>query len=332
MKTEVEAKTSMYGPTVRCAIAVFVGIGILAGGGYLRAAPSTSSFETRLSSASASACSTALGIYEELTNDESAPDSIRALSAGLRGDAAFAMGDYDAAEAYYEKAMRFSRSDSRYQYCRALAARAGGDTAQAKKDFLEVAQARHEEGSRLAYLALGDLAQTSGDYEKAMALYQKTGSFSAKNSWSVSAFCGKLACAKRLGLADSAAVYERLLSLYAKTMLEKEQFKMAREQTLQKKDVESQRKKQHKTIKAASKYDTTFTLQVGAFGSKERASALAKKLSKKYKNVDCVAALVSNRTLYRVWVGDFSTREEAETFGRERLGRRGHEYRIIIKN
>ncbi|MBN1131280.1 MAG: SPOR domain-containing protein, partial [Chitinispirillaceae bacterium] len=188
-----------------------------------------------------------------------------------------------------------------------------------------------------ARVRLGDIANEKGDYAGAMKWFQETGPFTAKNGWSVPAFLGKLTCAKNLGLADSAAVFERLLSLYAKTMLEKERFEKVRTLPLRKKGTAvAARPPSRAGVMQGKKpsgggNDTSFTLQVGAFSSRERAMELRQKLIKTHKNVVCVPALVSEQTFYRVWVGDFASREEAERFGRDRFVRQGQSYRIVVK-
>jgi cell division protein FtsN len=141
-------------------------------------------------------------------------------------------------------------------------------------------------------------------------------------------------------MGDSAAVFDRLLSLYAKSMVEKERYKRARELPLQKAKNSSERRNDQPVVKngpirdtenVTASGDTSYTVQIGAFGSRERAQELRNRFSKKFKGVTCMPAVVSDHTFYRVWIGEFDTREQAEAFGKDRLLGQGQEYRIVVR-
>jgi tetratricopeptide (TPR) repeat protein len=295
----------------------------------------------RLATAKTAPCSLAQRVYSDLLADTGAADSVRMMAAGLKADACYASGDFRCARDFYAQAVRYDANRSAVFLHRAgLAAIKAGDTAQALSFFSQSAGMNDSDYSNRSRVMLGNCALASADYERAMKLFQETGSFSAKNSWSVPAFIGKLTCAKYLGLADSAAVYDRLLSLYAKSMLEKERYIQAKELPLQRPGKQAARRESapepKRTLNAGDATDTftedtTFTLQVGAFGSKYRAQELTGALSKKFKGVTCMPAIVSDRTFYRVWIGSFASRELAETFGKNRLAGLGQEYRIVVR-
>ena len=65
------------------------------------------------------------------------------------------------------------------------------------------------------------------------------------------------------------------------------------------------------TPSAPSAVAAGFTVQVGAFGSKDNADNLAKKLSGTYGGVTVSPVTRNGQSLYRVWVGTFSRREDA---------------------
>jgi tetratricopeptide (TPR) repeat protein len=280
-------------------------------------------------------------ISKSLADDSAATDSVRMAAAVVVGDAAFIKHDFKTATAYYKKAMQFEGDGGHYRFRAGVGALAAGDTADAIACFIAVVGTNDAKLSNRARVKLGDIAIARGEYASAMKWFQETGPFSSKNGWSVPSFIGKLTCAKYLGLADSAAVFERLLSLYAKTMLEKERFKKAQDLPLLKKGMIAAKVDQApsrprpaaaKTSKTpAGKGDSSYTLQVGAFSSRERAMELRQKLLKNHKDVACVPALVSEQTFYRVWVGDFASREEADRFGKNRFQRQGQAYRIVMR-
>jgi tetratricopeptide (TPR) repeat protein len=296
--------------------------------------------EARLESARNAPCSLAQRMYRDIAADSTAPDSVRMIAAGMHADAAFAAGDFSAARDSYARAARYEKNPGYFLYRSGLASLKCGDTAAAVSCFTRCQEMNDSDLSNRVRVMLGDLALASGEYERAMRLFQETGKFSAKNNWSVPAFIGKLACAKHLGLADSAAVFDRLLSLYAKSMLEKERYERAKELPLQNANKISERRNDPPMVKnepargtanLSEHGDTSYTLQIGAFGSRERAQELRNRFSKKFKGVTCMPAVVSDRTFYRVWIGDFATREQAESFGKNRLSGQGQEYRIVVR-
>ena len=303
----------------------------------------TVSPEAKLLSAKELPCSTAVPVYEELAADSALSDSIRKAACCSRADIAFALREYETAFDYYKKAARFEKEQGRCHYRLGLAALANGDTAGAEGIFRPIADSGDNEFRHLAEVKLGECALSRDKFPEAMACFQKTGPFSWLNSWSVPALLGRLECARHLGLADSAAKYDKQLSVHAKTILEKERLRKIRMIPLGipvdtstssgKPVVTAVMKNRDTAAKTATEVskDSLFSLQVGAFGSKERAQALTKKMVKKFKDAACVPALVDERTFYRVWVGNFESREEAESFGKEKLLRQGLIYRVVVK-
>jgi len=304
----------------------------------------------RLAAARVEPCSTSVRLFQELSADSTVPDSLRMVASGCRADIAFALREYETARDYYKIAMGFEKGQGRYHYRLALAALANGDTAEATAMLSPIIDSGETTCRHEAEVIRGELLLGQEDYGGAMALFQKTGPFSFKNSWSVPALLGKLACARFLGLADSAAAYDKKLSVYRLTILEKQRLRKTREIPLAKprsgaadsvlatapaKDTAAKQSMPTDIASdkpaADSASDTTFALQVGAFGSKANAQALIKKLTAQYKNVSCVSAIIDERTFYRVWVGNFETREAAERFGKEKLMRQGLVYRVVVK-
>jgi len=301
--------------------------------------------QAKLAAAMAAPCSSAVSIFQELSADSTAPDSVRRCASGRRADIAFALREYETARDYYKKAAAFEaaafeKGPGRYRYRSAVAALANGDTAEALQTFSTIIDSGETPFRQEAALQKGGLLLGKKEYQAAMDLFQKTGPFSFKNSWSVRALLGKLECARRLGLADSAVAWDRKLSGYRQTILEKERLRKVKEiplARLQSGAADSARpaapaiKDTATAVKDTAAKDSVFAIQVGAFGSKANAEALVKKLKPNHKEVSCVPAIVEERTFYRVWVGHFDTREAAEHFGRDKLMREGFVYRVVVK-
>lgn len=292
----------------------------------------------RLSAAQALPCSTAVAVYKSLSADTTAPDSIRSRAFGLLGDYGFAQGVYETACDNYKKASALDKKEPRYVYREGLSHLAGGDTADAIKLFAEIVEKNGPDLSNEARVILGRISYARGDYTNAMDYFRQTGNFRPTNGWSVAASFGKLLCSRELRLADSAAFYEKQLSPYAKTLLEKETFAKIKGQPVKKSDTAAAAKPGaidtgKKTARPGpiDSSSNPFTLQVGAFASESSALAMKKNLSKTFKEVSCVTAIVSARTFYRVWVGNFKTREAAEKFGQNELMQLGLVYRVVAK-
>jgi cell division septation protein DedD len=76
--------------------------------------------------------------------------------------------------------------------------------------------------------------------------------------------------------------------------------------------------------------NTVFTIQVGAFGSKENADNLVKKLTVTYSDVTVSPTTSGDQTLYRVRVGTFQSRDDAITFA-NKLTESGMTARVVEK-
>jgi tetratricopeptide (TPR) repeat protein len=271
-----------------------------------------------------------LRAYEDLAADSLRPDSVRMAAAGKRADAAFSLREYETARDYYRKAGAFEKEPGGFQYRYALSALANGDTAEALATLARISSAGNTALAHESQVVLGELALKRNDFKEAMTQFRKTGPFQPLCSWAVPAALGKLTAARALGLADSAAVYERQLSGYSNTMLEKERFRQVRSLTSAAAQDSSVARPSAGGF-AAKPGDSSYTLQIGAFGSRERANALRKKLAAAFRGAVCVPAVIDERTFYRVQVGDFPTRDEAENFARKKLTPQGYVYRVVVK-
>jgi cell division septation protein DedD len=76
---------------------------------------------------------------------------------------------------------------------------------------------------------------------------------------------------------------------------------------------------------------TIFTIQVGAFGSKENADNMVTRLTGKYEDITISPTTAGDQTLYRVRVGSFPTRESAVAFADKMLTEAGMSARVVEK-
>jgi cell division septation protein DedD len=281
---------------------------------------------------------------DKTMEDSALTDSMNSSVYKRRADYAFALRDYATARAYYKKASLYEGKQCGCRYRWGLAALASGDTVEAVRVLVTLADSVKNGFSGEAATLLGEITLQRDDYSGAMAYFQRAGNFSADNGWSLRALMGKLACAKALGLSDSAVVYDRRIAPFSKTLLERETLSRIREAPLAVPG-KPPALPPAKTVKPDStpspaidsapitRSDTEerFALQVGSFGSRDHALMLRRRLAKKFNAVACVPSTVGERTIYRLWVGDFQTRKEAEAYGREKVSPQGYVYRVVTK-
>lgn len=77
-------------------------------------------------------------------------------------------------------------------------------------------------------------------------------------------------------------------------------------------------------------FDALYTVQVGSFGDRGNATSLKTELEAEYEDVRVESVRVSGDDYYRVRVGRYSDRKDAERTA-SRLRRDGHKGRIIIE-
>ena len=73
-------------------------------------------------------------------------------------------------------------------------------------------------------------------------------------------------------------------------------------------------------------------LGLGAFGLMENAERLRERLKVTWGDVEIVPVNKGTTMLYRVWLGHFKDRAEAEVFAREKLSEEVQAYQIIKRD
>jgi cell division protein FtsN len=74
-----------------------------------------------------------------------------------------------------------------------------------------------------------------------------------------------------------------------------------------------------------------FTVQAGSFSSLENARLLERSLAGAFPKVEVVRRTVGAETYFRVWVGDFTRRADAQAMA-ERLAASGHSVLVIERD
>jgi len=78
-------------------------------------------------------------------------------------------------------------------------------------------------------------------------------------------------------------------------------------------------------------FEPLFTVQVGAFASKENADNLVKRLTGKYEDITVASAIGNDQILYKVRVGTFQRREDAIAFADRLIVEAGLSARVTEK-
>jgi hypothetical protein len=170
-------------------------------------------------------------------------------------------------------------------------------------------------------------------YQDALICFSKAGIPAANHPWAVAAISGRIECAKKLGLNEKVLQFEKQLDPYRDLMLETNFTTTAQLTPAQKAAEPAPTSKANISDTVSEKPDSLkqYTLQVGAFGSKENAQALEQKIKNKFAGVSIVQFIVDDKTFYRVWIGTFKSKPEAEAFGTDSLTKNGLSFRVVEK-
>jgi len=279
----------------------------------------------KLRYATTSPCSTANTLYQEICKAENVPDSVKAEAFGRLGDYNYAIRSYTKAAEYYRQASIKSK-DSQYKHKWAMASMLSGDIEAAKSLWHTLTLEYGDQISQKSWYYLGLLHLKQTQYQDAYDCFSKSGKTDPGNSWTVAALACKYECAIRLGLNDKVKTYREQLAIYKNTILESD---ILQPLVVSEKKI----KPDSESVKPVTGPDSTplYTLQVGAFGSVENAAKLQSALNKIFKDVTVIAVTLEEKVFYRVRVGTFSSREDAELFGNESLSKSGYSYKIVQK-
>lgn len=286
----------------------------------------SSDSDVKFAYAQAAPCSVALQLYRELSSSETVKDSIKAGAFCRLGDYSYALKEYQKSVEFYRLAAKNSSSPE-YRHKWALSSMAAGDIEAAQSLWHTLSLEYGDEISQMANYYLGTLQLKNGNYQNAHNYFIKTGKADQKHYWTIASLAGRLECASRLGLTDKVKVYSEQLKPFQNSILEKDLLELSiSDYHADKEDLAGEDKED-----SADTLSGIFTLQAGAFGSAENAANFQKKLSKEFKDVTVVEAKLGEQVFYRVRVGTFKSREDAQVFASDSLGKKGLSCTVVEK-
>jgi len=270
----------------------------------------------------------------------------------LLGDHAFIKEDYKKAAAFYSQASQ-SHNISIYRHLHALAAALDGQTAIAKDIWSKTSEDLSDNLSALAALHLAYLEIQAQNWEEAYALLQSAAPADTASPLYIPFVWEMLECSREMKRSERVSIHEKQLAVFKGHILEggtagfsqpalassqnnRQSINTAavnttnvnanRPQTtaaasVDKKDdgkkAEANVNADRKDTRPQNQQKANFTIQVGAFGSKDNAENLVRRLSENYNDVSIVQPAIGGPVLYRVRVGSFVNREDAEVMAQK---------------
>jgi tetratricopeptide (TPR) repeat protein len=281
----------------------------------------------------------ALDLFKKIAVDTLFPDSIRGEAYFRLGTAAYLKGRFQKAGGYLKKAVLFSKDQAIIAARGLNAVHDTADSVGINSLKQQAADTSSYEGKISNYF-LGILYFSKKDYAASLAHFTASAGSSDTLWWSCASYAGAYCSAVSLGRnEEAAAILTHLKRIYPQ-FLEKALVSKAkpvsaaapvRKDTTAwlQKDTAAVKKETKPTAAKVSAQKSTFSLQVGAFGSAQNAGTLKADLAKRYSPVSVVAALVQDKPIYRVRVGVFGSRETAQAFGDSVLAKKGLQFRIV---
>ncbi len=288
--------------------------------------------EVKFAYATLARCSVAIPIYKSLTVQKSVSDSLKGCAYERLGSYSYISKDYKNAIYNYRNASRTGKKPE-YRHLWALSEFAAGNFEDAKSIWHTLTLEYGDTLSEIAQYHLGLLNIKQKKYSEALTCLSKSGIPSNKHPWAIAALVAKIECAKKLGMNQKAAEYEVQLQPYRNFLLEKQSISERQTITVQSNDsIEKTQKSKLSPATEVTDSVQLYTLQVGAFSLKENAQTLAQKIKEQYKNVSVVSIEFEDKIFYKVWIGTFTTKIEAESFGTDSLKKDGLSFRVVERD
>jgi tetratricopeptide (TPR) repeat protein len=274
-------------------------------------------------------CSTAVELYKAIGETQTVPDSLRAAAYKQLGDYHNASSDYLKAIDHYRLASKYGNKPI-YKHYWALCSYVSGDTVSAKSLWHTLTLEYGDTIAEIANYHLGLIFTKQKSWQDAYSCFDKAGQPSVSKPWAVASLNGKIECAKNLGQKDKAQQLEKELDPWRDLLLEKSD---SVNSTISAASSSTQVAKPVLSDTTYIKNDSakTYTLQIGAFGSKENALILEKKLKADFPDVITQEFSIEDKMFYRVRVGSFKSKDAATVFGTDSLAKKGFSFRVMEK-
>jgi len=267
-------------------------------------------------------CSLSVALFTVISTNSKAPDSLRAKAYRQLGDYSFVHSAFKTAAAKYAQANALS-ANAEYVFLQARAFAALGDTA-VWVCLQKLSADSSAEFTGKAKVLEASVLMKENEYDSAFKVLSHLGTGDTAKPFYVEALAMKRECALRTGRNSEASALAQKLSPVETTLLEGNRLHHMpvsvaaggqRQNSAEQQDADSEE----------------FTLQVGAFSSVDNATALQKKLEKSFNDVTVLPATMAETVVYRVRVGSFKTKYEADVFGNDSLASAGYNFRSVVK-
>jgi tetratricopeptide (TPR) repeat protein len=257
-------------------------------------------------------CTTAVRLYKEIASGASVHDTMKAAALRALGEYYFVKNDYKSAAEQYKTSVKvFNSAIARDRWAQALFCDGQYDAALTLWNALALEK---KEYAVTADFYSGSVALFSGKYSDALSCFERCGKPDISKPITLEALSGKRFSLEKLGRQTDAALVAEQLRKYNVSSIEWPESKakpVVNEQAPITKDTSP---------------DTGlggFTVQVGAFSTLENAAALQKRLSPQFGNVSVATVTLEDKVFYRVRVGSFATREDAERYAVDSIQKAG---------
>jgi cell division septation protein DedD len=298
--------------------------------------------------------SRALELYKKIAADTALPDSLRAEANFRLGCAFFMKGRYHKAGQCLKKTAEGPNTNADATIARFLIAiHDTADTAGFAALTAQAADTSLYVGKMACYfLGLRYLAKKQ--FASSLPFFNMAaGACGDSMWWSCGAFAGAYSCAVALGRREESISVLRHMKRVFPSCLEKNQLAKMKpspvssapkdlrprvlpadttawlgRDSVAKRDIPVKKETPGSAARPLAAR-ANFFLQVGAFGSADNAGSLKSDLGKRYSPVSVVIAVVGDKTIYRVRVGAFDSRESAQAFGDSALTKKGLKFRIV---
>ena len=285
---------------------------------------------------------TALSTFKRIARDKAVPDSVRSQAYFLLGCAAYVRGLAHKSSGYFSNAYDLS-GDSMYAEQRYLSAvNDTADTAVVSRLSRASRDTASTSGAVASYY-LGVYYFSKKDYSSALSRFTAASEGSDSGWWACPASAGAYWCAAELSHPQEAsAVLVHIRRAWTEYLEQGSLSKVKRKLAGAGKDHPAARDTaawlppDTGTVQAPAKSKSEpqtqkphFSLQVGAFSTMQNAHSLVGKLSPQFPLVSVAEGAAGGKPVYRVHIGKFETKENAQTYGDSTLAKKGISFRVV---